>query len=112
MSTSWLVDKETLLVLSGWFANLSAGWFGSIFVLPVFTDTKPWLLLTVNFPDVGTTNYMVLGGLLSKSTNYVNDANVYSQTREHTATSFKLIVKEQYGSVFQNLTFQFVIIAL
>lgn len=45
-----LLDKHVLLTLSGWFTNLSAGWFGSIFILPVFFDTKPMLLLTVHLP--------------------------------------------------------------
>lgn len=48
--TPWLLDKDTLFVLSGWFANLSAGWFGSIFVLPIFLETKSLLLFTVNLP--------------------------------------------------------------
>jgi len=47
-----LFDKEvlrdTLLVLSGLCTNLSAGWLGSIFILPIFFDTKPLLLLTAN----------------------------------------------------------------
>lgn len=49
MSTS-VLDKEILLVLAGWFANLSAGWFGSLFILPIFVETKPALLIGVNLP--------------------------------------------------------------
>lgn len=48
--TTWLLEKNTLFVLSGWFANLSAGWFGSLFVLPIFLEAKPLLLFTVNLP--------------------------------------------------------------
>lgn len=77
-----------------------------------FGDVFDEDLLTVSIPDVGTANYMVLGGLVSKSANFANDANVWCQTREHTATSFKLVVKEQYGNVVQKLTFQFIIIPL
>ncbi len=44
-------DKDSLLVLSSWFSNISAGWFGSIFILPLLTDSNPLLLLTVNLPS-------------------------------------------------------------
>ncbi len=44
-------DKDTLLVLSGWLSNISAGWFGSIFILPIFSDSNPLLLLTINIPS-------------------------------------------------------------
>ena len=43
-------DKQSLFVLSGWLSNISAGWFGSIFILPLFTVSSPVLLLTVNLP--------------------------------------------------------------
>lgn len=42
------VLRDTLLVLSGLCTNLSAGWLGSIFILPIFFDTKPFVLLTAN----------------------------------------------------------------
>jgi len=48
MRIFWLLDKDILLVLSSWFANISAGWFGSVFVLPIFFDVSPFRLLTVN----------------------------------------------------------------
>ncbi len=37
-------DKGTLLVVSGW--------FGSIFILPVFTDSNSFVLLIINLPSV------------------------------------------------------------
>jgi hypothetical protein len=43
-----LLDKDILTALSGWFLNLSAGWFASIFILPIFADPNPFFLLTVN----------------------------------------------------------------
>lgn len=69
-------------------------------------------LLNVTIPDVGTANYMVLGGLLSKKADWTQDANVWHQTREHARTSFKLMLTELSGGRFQNLSFQFVIVAL
>lgn len=45
-----ILDKDAALVLSGWLTNLSAGWFGSIFVLPIITEPDRLLLLTVNLP--------------------------------------------------------------
>lgn len=69
-------------------------------------------LITISFPDIGITNYMVLGGILSKKADWTQDANVWHQTREHTATSFKLMLTEMAGGRFQNISFQYVIIAL
>lgn len=57
---SWILDKDTYLVLSGWFANLSAGWFGAIFILPIFTDTRPILLLTINLPAAILTLFLAI----------------------------------------------------
>lgn len=48
---TWIRDKETLKVLSGWCSDISAGWFGSMFILPIFTDSNPLVLLTVNLPS-------------------------------------------------------------
>ena len=48
MKISWLFDKDILLVVSSWFSNISAGWLGSVFVLPIFFDVSPFSLLTVN----------------------------------------------------------------
>lgn len=42
------VRKDTLLVLFGLCTNLSVGWLGSIFILPIFFETNPLLLLTAN----------------------------------------------------------------
>lgn len=47
----WMTDKNTLSVISGWFTNLSAGWFGSILILLIISSTDKLLLLTVNLPS-------------------------------------------------------------
>jgi len=44
-------NKEGSLVLSGWLSNISVGWFGATFVLPLFTDSNRLILLTVNIPS-------------------------------------------------------------
>ena len=42
--------KDLLITLSEWLINLSAGWFGSVFFLPFFTNSNPILLLIINIP--------------------------------------------------------------
>lgn len=66
---------------------------------------------TVTFPTVNTTNYMVLGSLVSKSSNYDSDNDVFFVIRDKTATSFKFTLREVSG-VLQNLDFNYVLIAL
>lgn len=68
-------------------------------------------IITVSFPSVGTTNYMITGTLVSKSTNYSDDNDVFWMIREKTATSFKLCLREVTGET-QNLDFDYVIIPL
>lgn len=63
---SLFLDKDILSILSGWFSNLSAGWFASIFILPVFTDANHFILLTVNLFDAILA--LVLSILLIKRT--------------------------------------------
>ena len=55
-----LLDKYVLSVLSDWFTNLSAGWFGSIFILPIITDPDRILLLTVNLPVAIVTLWLAI----------------------------------------------------
>lgn len=69
-------------------------------------------LVTITFPDVGTSNYVVLGGILSKKADWHQDSNVWHQTREHTSNSFKLMVTELAGGRFQDISFQYVLVKL
>lgn len=77
-----------------------------------FGDVFDEDLLTVSFSNVGTDDYIVIGGLVGHSSDYTQDANVYFQTREHTATSFKLVLTEQAGGRFQNLSLYYALIPL
>lgn len=49
MNVIW--EKDTLLVLSGLFTNLSAGWLGTIIIVPIFSEASLPELLTVNLPS-------------------------------------------------------------
>lgn len=69
-------------------------------------------LLTVTFSDVGTADYIVSGGLVGTNSDFTQDANVYFQTREHTRTSFKLVLTEQAGGRFQKLWLHYALIPL
>jgi hypothetical protein len=67
---------------------------------------------TVTFPNIGTNNYMVLGGMVSNSSNYVQDTNVTWAVRERTNTSFKLGLREISSGVVQNLSFEYILIPM
>lgn len=49
MKALWV--KDTLLVLSGLFTDLSAGWFGTIIIVPIFSKASLSEILTVNLPS-------------------------------------------------------------
>jgi hypothetical protein len=62
------------------------------------------IIKTVIIPNVGTSNYYVLGVLRSNSTNYDLDNDVIWMFKDPTSTSFKLCLREVAQQV-QNLTF-------
>jgi len=64
---------------------------------------------TVNFPSVGTSNYLVVGSLVSHGSNWRNDNDVFWTIRTKTTTSFKLLTKEVSG-VTQVLKFEYALI--
>lgn len=74
---------------------------GSLFIGDIVGTDR---IVTINFPNIGTSNYYVLGSLRSNSANFDSDNDVFWQFRETTATSFKLTLREVAG-VSQNLTF-------
>jgi len=61
-------------------------------------------IFTITFPDVGTSNYYVMGSIKSNGANYINDDDVIWVWREPTSTSFKLGVGEGGGNT-QNISF-------
>jgi hypothetical protein len=64
--------------------------------------------VVVNFDDVGTTDYMVVGSVVSNSVDFNQDNNVFDNTREHTRTSFRLCLREMQG-IDQNISFNYMI---
>lgn len=60
---------------------------------------------TVTIPNVGTSNYYVIGSLRSNGASYNNDNDVFWQWREPNATNFKLLTREISGAGAQDLTF-------
>lgn len=60
---------------------------------------------TVTFPDVGTSNYRVSGGLKYAGTDWNVSNDVVSMTGEYTQTSFKIALRE-LGNNTQNLSFE------
>jgi hypothetical protein len=66
--------------------------------------------ITISFPDLGTSNYMVTGSLVSHSANFNDDNDVIWSIRAKTATSFNLLLKEQAGNT-QNISFDYAILA-
>ncbi len=67
--------------------------------------------LPISFANINTSDYMVVGNMVSQSAAWNNDSGVIWLTREHTATGFKLILSEVYGNV-QSLRFYYKIIPL
>jgi len=67
--------------------------------------------LTVNFSDIGTNAYMVVGTLVSKGNDWNQDNDVMFVIREKTSTSFKILLREVAGAT-QNLEFEYALIPL
>lgn len=63
-------------------------------------------LFTITIPDVGTSDYYVLGGFKSLSSNHIIDNDITWVWRETTSTSFKISIRE-FTSDYQNLTFYY-----
>jgi hypothetical protein len=70
------------------------------YILGDLTSTDA--IITVSFPSVGTSEYMVAVYPVSRSGNYNVDNDVFFMTREHTETSFKICGREVSNGV-QNL---------
>lgn len=67
--------------------------------------------LSISFTDIGTSNYMVVGSLVSDGTNWNDDNDVYWVVKNKTATGFSLLLRETAG-VVQNLQFNYALIEL
>lgn len=76
---------------------------GTIFVGDVNGDKN----MTIYFSDLGTSNYIVTGSLVSNG-NWDDDNEVFYVIKNKTNTSFDLLLNETSG-VFQNLNFDYVI---
>ena len=63
---------------------------------------------TITFPDLGTSNYMVLGSLISLSSNFDDDNDVFWMIKNKTSTSFDLLLRETSGDT-QNISFDYII---
>jgi hypothetical protein len=62
------------------------------------------VIKTVIIPNVGTSNYYVIGSLQSKSANFDTDNDVMWMFKDPTSTSFKIALREVAGQT-QNLDF-------
>jgi hypothetical protein len=62
------------------------------------------VIKTVIIPNVGTSNYYVIGSLQSKSANFDTDNDVMWVFKDPTSTSFKIALREVAGQT-QNLDF-------
>ncbi len=69
------------------------------------------VIKTITFPSVGTSNYIVVGSMVSNSADYNADNDVIWAVKSKTSTSFKLILRETAG-VLQNIIFQYALIPL
>ncbi len=74
-------------------------------------DTRTDSLQTVNFPSIGTNNYMVIGSMVSVGGAYSDDNDVIWMIRDKQNASFKLTLREVSPGV-QNLRFEYILIPL
>jgi len=74
-----------------------------------FGDVADDRAITITFPNVGTTNYIVVGNLVSQSGNWNNDNDVLWIVAYKTTTSFALSLREVSKDI-QNLRFEYVLI--
>lgn len=102
--TSRIVSLEALQPKNVTFLRKSTYVIGNI--AGVSSQTR-----TVSFPSVGTSSYMVVGTLVSKSANFDVDNNVFFMVRQKTATSFVLCLRE-IDDLNQNLDFDYMLIPL
>ena len=65
---------------------------------------------TISFTDVGTSAYIVTGSLVSNSTDYNDDNDVFWMVKNKTSNSFQLLLREVAGEI-QNLDFDYVLIS-
>lgn len=65
---------------------------------------------TISFTSIGTSNYMVTGSIVSKSSNPSSDDDVIWLIRNKTATSFQLVLRETDNGEVQNIDFDYVLI--
>lgn len=85
------------------------GWLKTplpIIIGDVYTD----LNIPIAFPNIGTSQYLVVGNLISVGSNWNNDNDVIWMARNLTSTGFQLLLKEVTGDV-QNLRFIYGLIA-
>ncbi|MEO7977785.1 hypothetical protein [Flavobacterium sp.] len=69
------------------------------------------ILQTVNFPTVGSNNYMVIGTMVSEGGDFNNDNDVIFSIRDKQNASFKLALRE-VGARLQALKFEYILIPL
>lgn len=69
------------------------------------------VLRTVSLPyDVGTSDYRVVGSLVSKKSNFSHDNDVFEMVKDKATNSFKLCLREVTGHT-QDLDFEWAIYA-
>lgn len=73
----------------------------------VIGDVSGDQIFNITFPDIGTTDYYVMGSFKSNSANFDADNDITNFVwRELTTTGFKIALREVSG-VVQNLTFYY-----
>lgn len=65
---------------------------------------------TISFPDIGTTDYKVIGCIVGSGSSNVAEARVNFTIKEKTATSFKLLMSDGTDSGGQDIRFDWVIV--
>ncbi|WP_264522133.1 hypothetical protein [Flavobacterium sp. N1994] len=66
-------------------------------------------LVTLSFPDIGTSDYKVIINQVGSGSDYAADGLINYHTREHTSTSFKLALVDRFNSNNQSVKFQIIL---
>lgn len=75
----------------------------------IIGDVPQDALYVVNFDDIGTTNYMVLGSIVGAGANFNDDNDVMPSIRNKTSSSFSINIRS-ISSDTQNISFDYAII--
>lgn len=65
--------------------------------------------ITISFSDIGTSAYKVIGNIVGSGSSAANDARINYVTKDHTSTSFKLVMNDGVDAAGQSVKFTWIL---